>query len=479
MKFKYEYNFIESWVIENLNSLAKTLTNYQSKMPKSSGSGDSEISAIYDETVAALEKKINDLKSKISNLSDSVVSFSLWVSQYGPSSTLPTYQNMAVSTYSGSSVSSSIYYSGFSGGASGFYGGTYNGSYSGSYTTGNYSVGSLPLAAEHIPDTGDMTEEDWEGLDWLRNQVACQCNGRYCNGSTLQFNRRMAKAMVTLNNYCNENGYVLQVTSGMRCLNHNLDVASSGSTSKHIEGRACDIWIYGKDGKWVSKEEIYKILLKIPGCEYISTNPTYDGSATYIGDSNFVHFQVVGDDVKLDKVYQIDGVTYVDGVLIANKSYALPSNYNPGVNKDAQAALNDMQKKALEEGIDLPMISGFRSYSEQNSIYTNYVNNDGQADADKYSARPGHSEHQTGLAFDLVDPTTANISNNKAEFDWLAEHAHEYGFIIRYPEGKEHITGYQYEPWHVRYVGVETATAMKESGLCFEEYFDLGVSEYK
>ncbi|SHM85198.1 D-alanyl-D-alanine carboxypeptidase [Ruminococcus flavefaciens] len=115
--------------------------------------------------------------------------------------------------------------------------------------------------------------------------------------------------------------------------------------------------------------------------------------------------------------------------------------------------------------------SGFRSYATQNTIYNNYVASDGVEVADTYSARPGHSEHQTGLAIDVN-----SISNDfigTPECEWLAKNAHKYGFIIRYPKGKESITGYRYEPWHIRFVGIDTATAIYNSGLCLEEYLDI------
>lgn len=164
-------------------------------------------------------------------------------------------------------------------------------------------------------------------------------------------------------------------------------------------------------------------------------------------------------------------LTYISGILIANKTYALPSDYNPGVNAEAYAALMQMFEAAKADGIGFWVASGFRSYAHQNRIYNNYVAQDGKAAADRYSARPGHSEHQTGLAFDLNNLTQA--FGQTAQGIWLKENCHKYGFIIRYPEGKEHITGYMYEPWHVRYLGVDVATAVYESGLCLEEYLGI------
>lgn len=115
--------------------------------------------------------------------------------------------------------------------------------------------------------------------------------------------------------------------------------------------------------------------------------------------------------------------------------------------------------------------SGFRSYSTQKSLYQKYVKRDGQAVADTYSARPGYSEHQTGFAFD-INRASMSFEGTK-EAVWLEQNAYKYGFIMRYPKGKESITGYQYEPWHYRYVGVERAQKLFSSGLTIEEYYGI------
>lgn len=171
------------------------------------------------------------------------------------------------------------------------------------------------------------------------------------------------------------------------------------------------------------------------------------------------------------KIEQINGITYVDGILIANKTYSLPSDYAPGVDPTAQAALNELISAAAKEGHTLYLMSGYRSYERQYTLYHNYGKRDGYEAADTYSARPGFSEHQTGLAFDM---NSVEISWGKTpEGQWLKNHCAEYGFIIRYPENMTDITGYIYEPWHIRYLGVETAKAVTESGLTLEEYLGI------
>lgn len=177
------------------------------------------------------------------------------------------------------------------------------------------------------------------------------------------------------------------------------------------------------------------------------------------------------------KIEVIDGITYVDGVLIANKTYSLPSTYNPGgLTKECKAAFDEMAAAAKEEeGLTLTVCSGYRSYSYQKKLYNNYVDRDGQTAADRYSARPGHSEHQTGLAID-VNRASSKFTGTPEQI-WLAANCYKYGFIIRYPEGKESITGYKYESWHVRYLGKDLAKKVYDSGLCLEEYYGI-TSEY-
>ncbi len=175
------------------------------------------------------------------------------------------------------------------------------------------------------------------------------------------------------------------------------------------------------------------------------------------------------------KGYSIEmknGVVYVGGIIIANKTYALPEDYYPGdLTAECDAAYMKMKSAAASDGISLWIVSGFRSYATQASLYNRYSASDGQAAADTYSARPGHSEHQTGLAMDINSLESAFA--NTPEGKWLAANAWKYGFILRYPSGKESVTGYIYEPWHYRYVGEELAKSVYESGLCLEEYFGI------
>lgn len=182
-----------------------------------------------------------------------------------------------------------------------------------------------------------------------------------------------------------------------------------------------------------------------------------------------------------------NGVTYIDGLLVVNKTYALPSSFVPqnpevpvtsewsttSLDKETMAAWRNLQKEAASKGLNIYIASGYRSYNTQNGLYNRYVAQDGKAKADTYSARAGHSEHQSGLCFDLnsIDDSFQYTDEGK----WVNENAYRYGFIIRYPEGKENETGYQYESWHLRYVGVDLAAKLYNNGnwITLEDYFGI------
>ena len=182
---------------------------------------------------------------------------------------------------------------------------------------------------------------------------------------------------------------------------------------------------------------------------------------------------------KTSKGYDIvekDGITYIDDLMIVNKTYSLPSTYNPGgLTDEFNNAFEEMRAAAALDGIELFVASGFRDYEYQVDLYNKYVNIDGPELADTYSARPGYSEHQTGLTADI---NSADESfEGTPEAIWLDKNCYKYGFIVRYPKGKDQYTGYEYEPWHLRYVGKEKAKKLYESGLSMEEYYGF-TSEY-
>ncbi len=191
--------------------------------------------------------------------------------------------------------------------------------------------------------------------------------------------------------------------------------------------------------------------------------------------------------INTDMFYDLDSI-----LILVNKKHDLPSDYEPNdlvkpnvksnksglsLRQEAALAIEEMFNKALEDDITLVLGSSYRSYSYQSKLYNNYVAKDGEEKANKYSAKPGQSEHQTGLAADISDASGSNYLKQSfkdtPEGIWLKDNAHNFGFILRYPEGKEEITGYMFEPWHFRYVGIEEATKIYNSNLTFEEYYNI------
>ena len=170
---------------------------------------------------------------------------------------------------------------------------------------------------------------------------------------------------------------------------------------------------------------------------------------------------------------------YEGDTLIVNKTFAISSSYNPdGLDPTCEEWFFKLVSAAAKDGINIFLSSGFRTYDYQQILYNNYVNESGQAAADTFSARPGYSEHQTGLAID-VNITDDSFAGTP-EAIWLENHCHEYGFIIRYPQGKDAITGYKYEPWHIRYVGSDIANKIHSMGAnaTLEELYGI-TSEYQ
>jgi len=176
----------------------------------------------------------------------------------------------------------------------------------------------------------------------------------------------------------------------------------------------------------------------------------------------------------------------IDGTFfLVNRSQTISEDYAPEVRKvsatgisqsmreDAATALEEMFAAAKEQGIRLATVSGYRSYSKQDTIYDKKVAKTGVEIADTLVAQPGTSEHQLGLAMDISKTSNSSLTGSFGDTDegqWVAKNAHLYGFIIRYPEGMEEITGYSYEPWHIRYIGKEYAQAIYESGLPMDLY---------
>lgn len=207
---------------------------------------------------------------------------------------------------------------------------------------------------------------------------------------------------------------------------------------------------------------------------------------------------LLNETIEVDGKQQIINVT--NYVALVNKEIGLPENYIPEdlvipnvqfsfgnqdiekayLRQEAATALENLFNDAKLENISFFAVSGYRSYSRQKAIYQNEVAVSGEEWANKSVAVPGFSEHQTGLAMDVsaqsVGFALTEELGKTTEGIWLAQNAHKYGFIIRYPEGKEQITGYRYEPWHLRYVGIDVATDIFENNLTLEEYYNTVVA---
>lgn len=206
-------------------------------------------------------------------------------------------------------------------------------------------------------------------------------------------------------------------------------------------------------------------------------NSGNDNNSSDYSGSQYADSQSVSS--KGFSIQTINGITYVDGVLIANKTYSLPSDFIPqdpevpvtsqrsttSLDRTLMSAWRTMQADASSQGLNIYIASAYRSYSYQVNLYNSYVARDGKAAADTYSSRPGNSEHQTGLCFDLnsIDDSFGDT----AEGRWVNDNCYKYGFCIRFPKGKDAYTGYQYESWHLRYVGKDIAEKLYQQAIGF------------
>ena len=188
-------------------------------------------------------------------------------------------------------------------------------------------------------------------------------------------------------------------------------------------------------------------------------------------------------------ITEIAGITYIDGIMMVNKTYGLPSDYlpvdtvedskgktntcNKCINKLAYSSFATMKADAAALGLNIYIASGYRPYVSQENIYNRYVKRDGKKAADTYSARPGYSEHQTSYTFDLNSINDSFAKTNEGK--WVNENAYLYGFIIRFPKGKDSYTGYKYESWHLRYVGENLAKKLYQNDeyISLEEYYGI------
>ncbi len=275
-------------------------------------------------------------------------------------------------------------------------------------------------------------------------------------------------------------------------------------------------------------KEINVFYENIPDSISVIVNNRYNSNITnylnlnyFIEDNLDRYIKYENNDTKFDSIYNTDvikenynyedTVTFVNAYLdrdyysndinlsneeasaidvIVNKYYKLNENYEPSdlvtidskfasnnqrLRKEAADKFEEMAADALASGIKIYAGSTYRSYDYQLDLYNRYVLQDGFAEAETYSARAGYSEHQLGLAVDVLNGDWQYLSENDDEYTWLIDNSYKYGFILRYPRNKEYVTGYMFEDWHFRYLGVELANKVKLSGLTYDEYVARGV----
>ena len=173
--------------------------------------------------------------------------------------------------------------------------------------------------------------------------------------------------------------------------------------------------------------------------------------------------------VLVNKYYYLDKDYKPNDVSLISSWYAYADNYSSDV---VMEEYKKMFNDASKAGLDLIISSGFRDYKNQEETYNEYVRDYGEEYAKRYASLPGYSEHQTGLAFDILTTGVLTDDFEKTdEFKWLKDNCYKYGFILRYPKGKENITGYDYESWHYRYVGLDVARKIRDEGITFDEYY--------
>ncbi|NIB80414.1 D-alanyl-D-alanine carboxypeptidase [Streptococcus pseudopneumoniae] len=205
----------------------------------------------------------------------------------------------------------------------------------------------------------------------------------------------------------------------------------------------------------------------------MAVNEWVDGGRYYVGATGL--WKANSKVSNKGSYYSLQGK--YDEIIVANKHYPMSKDYYPGENATAKAAFLKLIAQMQKEGYAISdNYSGFRSYATQAQLYQSYVNQEGQAAADRYSARPGYSEHQTGLAFDVIG-TDGQLVEDAGAAQWLLDYAPGYGFVVRYPRGKESVTGYMHEEWHLRYIGKE-AKEIAASGLTLEEYYGFDGGDY-
>ena len=340
--------------------------------------------------------------------------------------------------------------------------------------------------AYYLKSDGRMAENEWVYDNYYQAWYYLKSDGSYARNTWqgsyyLKSDGKMAQGEWIYDSsyqawyYLKSDGsYAHNTWQGAYYLKSNGKMAQS----EWVYDSSYQSWYYLKsDGSYARNAWQGSYYLKSNG--KMAVNEWVDGGRYYVDDSGL--WKSNSNSNSNSKVtnkglyYSVQGK--YDEILVVNKHYPLSKDYNPGENPTAKAAFLTLIAQMQKEGYAIGNnYSGFRSYGTQAQLYQSYVNKEGQAAADRYSARPGYSEHQTGLAFDVTG-TNGQLVEDAGAAQWLLDHAADYGFVVRYLKGKESVTGYMHEEWHLRYVGKE-AKEIAASGLTLEEYYGFDGGDY-
>lgn len=347
----------------------------------------------------------------------------------------------------------------------------------------NYKEENYSLYVSYYEKNSDLDKEELVNFINYCNEHNIDCVNSY--DKLIEYYTLDDFKIKNLNKYIDlKNKYSnIENSNIIKIINNDLD--------SYIENINTDEFLKDEN----NKDYIIDFLLSLINEKYYKKDNLERYINYYLKNNNLTSKEIVTNvnsnlDTPFYENYELTD-TSKDTLMIVNKHYKIEDNYKPDnlvtvdaehgypnkIRADVYEEFKKMYEEAKKDNVKIFIASPYRSYSDQNALYTYYVNTDGKKNADTYSARPGFSEHHTGLAMDLIPEYGLDLDTfeNSDGFKWMQENAYKFGFILRYPKDKEYITGYIYEPWHYRYVGTSTATTIKNEGLTFEEYYEYYV----
>lgn len=347
----------------------------------------------------------------------------------------------------------------------------------------NYKEENYSLYVSYYEKNSDLDKEELVNFINYCNEHNIDCVNSY--DKLIEYYTLDDFKIKNLNKYIDlKNKYSnIENSNIIKIINNDLD--------SYIENINTDEFLKDEN----NKDYIIDFLLSLINEKYYKKDNLERYINYYLKNNNLTSKEIVTNvnsnlDTPFYENYELTD-TSKDTLMIVNKHYKIEDNYKPDnlvtvdaehgypnkIRADVYEEFKKMYEEAKKDNVKIFIASPYRSYSDQNVLYTYYVNTDGKKNADTYSARPGFSEHHTGLAMDLIPEYGLDLDTfeNSDGFKWMQENAYKFGFILRYPKDKEYITGYIYEPWHYRYVGTSAATTIKNEGLTFEEYYEYYV----